>query len=762
MPWVDASSGAQVSDPMLLQSLGTPTAPPTLASNPDAARNGQWIDQNGQSVTDPLILKSLGAPSTASGMGGDRPDSYGDYQPPSMATRAGNLLTSATPFGYGDPGSLTDIGNSAFRGVRTAGQSAITGAVNTAAGALNLLGAAGAGGGASPYGMPDNPADLPSSLITKPFYENVMPEYKPTTLPGRIAQTMVGGGLLAAPMGVAASALGALSGGGAELGGEAGGLLGQQFGPAAREGGALLGSLALGGAPGLLHSGATSAEGIAARRFGQLTPAQWEQGIQRQDLSRNIGMPLLATEALDAPAGHAMTADLMRTPQGAQINEAITQQRPGQVQAGVTDQILDPISAQPINTGATAEKVQNAAEGVIQSAERYRSAQTKPFYQAAATDQVPAPQVAGFVNQLDSLIAQDPGNLNPSLRQARSALVQSEAVPAVPPTRGQYVNGAYQPATPGTPAQPMMPFTDIATLDRARKMLRDKVELPPIAADAAGKTAAVETGGTLSDLRDAMTRASPDFAQGRALHAQISEDTVAPLQRSPIGTLAARSGIPENTGIQSQINTIANPATARPDQIMSVASNLNMVDRTAFPELARTYFENAFDQAQKGPRGAPQAPQQGIAFRQAVNGTPQQQANNQAILAGVAQAHGIPTAGLAAGFDNAMATIERMGLIPGSGSPTHERGVLAKEAESGPLNYASNLAIDKPGTLINLNPASYYRARAYRTLSDAIVSPDGVQQLRRLSMYNPGSRQAQAIVGQLAGLTAEQGAIAAP
>lgn len=608
------------------------------------------------------------------------------------------------------------------------------------------------------YGKAEaNVKNAPAAInpAQKWFFDNIASEYQPRNAAERIVQGTgqgVGAGLLfpggTSPFGLLGNAL-------SGMGGESAGELtkGTPYEPYARMAGSTLLPM-VGMLPFTFRSNAGQ---MIARRTEGMTDADWQRGIAMQDRARNLGIPLMGSESLDNPALRQLTADVNASRTGNPVVGNFVNQRgwqsdtqPGQA-ANVYQGLAGQVAPRPASTEQTAFNVQRTAEGAIQQAERDRSAQTSPYYRAAATDQVPGADVAAIVQQIDGLIARDPANLNPTLRSLRSALVLDPGRAAVAPQRVPVTTpagGTIYRSIPGTPAVPPTYATDIETLDRARKILRDRVELPPTAAEAVGQTAANETGGGLTQLRNDMTRASPDFAYGRALHEDISQNVVDPLARSNVGRLANRAGIPENTGIQSQINIVSNPATARPHDIQFVARTLNQQDATAFPELARTYLDNAFNAAAEKLRSGPN-PTVGAKFTQEVAGSPEKLANLEQILRGVAEAHGQPPNALVPGFRTALEVMERTGVIPGLGSPTASRGVTNAEA--------SRSLAQLP------NPAAYIRDRwsdmvsrgAYGDLAAALTAPESVQALRELAMLRPNARRAQTLVATMLGFGRE-------
>jgi hypothetical protein len=690
MPWLD-ETGAPVSDPQTLQTLGYPSQsapPPTQPAAPTPG--GTWQDSSGATVTDPATLKSLGDEG-ASG-----------------------------PFGAASPGEWPHMGNWAAGQLRDLGQSTMTSGVRAGGGLLDQL-----------YGMagPEYGGNDPGTKLASKFFD-IVPPYQPKTGLGKGLMSTTEGAIAGAPFGPAAAVLGGVGGAATET---AGALTGDN--PYAK----FLAGLGVPLVLGHQYGRFSSPEAMVARRMSpsappernwrpsvvtppeqQTTPPQRDAAADLQQRSNTIGAPLLSTEALNSPPVHQLTADVMASPHGASIYRAITQERPDEVRRAVSNEILDPITAQPIDPSTLGPRAQGDATQAMRDTEAARTAQSSPWFQRAATQNVTGAQLQPILDDLNRQIA-----LQGPATAARRELVRLRD--SIGDEHG-FVNN-----------------TQIGPIHSVQQDYFARTNYDPANPDAVSKSVT----GIVTPQANAIERVlqtNSDFAAGRWVHGHYTPP-VERAQALPLRDIAATDNVP------TQYRAITNPDTARPDNIRETAAALNAQNRETFPQLARSYFENTFARTQKGSRVNPDNPASGVDFALTVNGTPEQRANNRAILEGVAAAHGVPPADLITGFNNAIEVFDRMGKIPGVGSPTVQRGQSQAEASRGPGTSLPEIISAEPlNPFIHALKGMYYR-RAYRTLAAAIVSPDGVRQLQQLSLMNPGSRQAQAIVGTMIGIS---------
>lgn len=312
------------------------------------------------------------------------------------------------------------------------------------------------------------------------------------------------------------------------------------------------------------------------RALAGVTEPQFSQAQQILDQSRQAGAPLTSAEAIQSATGSGTRlGDVQRvveqSPRGGAIMRPFFAQRPEQTQAlgQTTFGQIAPAVGEPAEV---APRVQAAAEGTVNAADRARTSTVKPFYDAAKTDTVPVADMDAFLGKIDNAIAEDKtGLVSPQLVRLRNALTE----------------------TPATNDSLRLPVTDINNLDTARKYFRDQIALPAVAQEAIPKQVGARMGSFLDELDNMMEQASPNFLAGKQRYQDITRSTIEPLLRSPTGQLAAAEEYPKQAAILFNPNPLPGSEAATARAIRDVASR----DPEAAQQLVRLHLERTFNEA---------------------------------------------------------------------------------------------------------------------------------------------------------------------
>jgi hypothetical protein len=479
--------------------------------------------------------------------------------------------------------------------------------------------------------------------------------------------------------------------------------------------GGLTGGLAA-SVPGMVRS--TPAEMIA-RRTDDMTPAEWNAAVQRQQQANAQGTPLLGPEAMDNPAMQRLASDVAASSGGGRQIDRFLQGRVPAARAATEGQ-LNAIGPAAIPEDA-ARRLQEAATRVIQDASRARSAASGPYYEAAAATPIPQPSVAFLTQTIDDLARNAPQQVAGQLNALRQRILDNPTVGAV---SGEI------------------------------KLLREATRPDAIGVPLADRMAASRATPLVQAAEREMEAVSPMYATGQATHRAMSPRVNA-LEQGDIGRLAAPR--PEEIGrvgskLAQQWEVVANPENARPATIRAVATELQGVQggAEAFRDLARTHLQNAFDKAFKDIQ-AGQNRMAPVNFRNSIAGTEQSRQNLQAVLEEAARLNGQNPTGVYAGFRNLLDTFERMGRVPGIGSPTASRSEAFAEASRGGV-------VNTVGEIANLTKPLEFATRWWRDivqrgnmaeLADIFTRPDSVQVMREMAMVRPGTARANALASQL-------------
>lgn len=487
---------------------------------------------------------------------------------------------------------------------------------------------------------------------------------------------------------------------------------------------------------------AVSASNPLHAAISGLSDAQAASAQQLLQESRAAGAPLTVAEAIQqVTGGSTRLGDVQRvveqSPKGAAVMRPFMAERPAQTEAAGRAAVnqIGP-AGEPYEV---APRVQAAAQGVVDQADRARSAAVKPLYQAAAADQVDPAKMSALLDRIDQDIAADKtGLLAPKLGQLRDALIE----PAPPPAAA-----SAQGAAAASPAR--IPITDIENLDRARKYFRDQITQPPVAMDAVPKEVAGKLGSYLDDLRGMMVDASPDFATAKQRYQELSRDVVDPLVRSPTGKLAEAEQFPQQAAVLFNSNPLPGSQKAIGQAVRSVAAT----DPDAAAQLVRMHIEKTFNEAtQANQGGANQFG--GPKFRAQVMGNPQQAANLEAAIRALPQGDLRWNA-----FKKTMDILEGMGQRNPPGSMTSFNQEIINQLKGGKLPGELLGIASSPGKWTDFGH-KLYQNYAYGRNTDQlarIFTTGSVADLQKLATAAPRTWRGQAaLLGALANIGAEQ------
>lgn len=459
---------------------------------------------------------------------------------------------------------------------------------------------------------------------------------------------------------------------------------------------------------------------------GDLTPQQIADAKAKIEMARSQGINLMAPEALPPSGIQPLAADVASSQSGGRVINDFMSQRPGQVKQAVGRQ-LDQIGPQ-VTPDASMATARETATNVIRSAEKARTAAVKPDYQAARSDIVPPENIQAIVDQIDNALP----HMSPESQAA--ALAFKKSVEETNPTA--------------------------AALDDLYKNTRNQIDLPPIGATPPQKTAAGVLAPFNSALDETLKLSSNNIKNGRDKYRQITEDVIDPLTSGPVGRVAGKQGFdPSMPEGLNPVSVIANEKLARPESIRELYTNLNKQNPQAFPGMARTWLENAFDQsAQKIQAGENRMV--GANFAKSVYGTPQQEANFSEVMRGVASSHGkTPQQAeeFSKGAKNLIETLQLTGKVPAVGSPTGGR-IAANDmaASSGPASVAESLSA-APFSGVAKKLRQWAMQDNYKALAEAMTAPDSIDRIVAMGKYNPKTATAQYYAASVLGLITESG-----
>ena len=620
---------------------------------------------------------------------------------------------------------------------------------------------------------------LPGSAdITRAVEAGTGKFYEPQTLPGRLAEgtaeflpsAAVGpGGLIR--RGLETGAAGLASAGAGEA------TKGTAAEPYARVGAGLVGG---GGTMAGARLIAPTTDEIIARAVRGTSPEQFAAAGATKAASTDRGMFLSGPEAVQAATqGATKLADVQRVVEastgGGSTLASLYAQRPDQVRAAV-GQALDQIAPE---TGSAAElglSARQAAEGVQRRAEQARTAATTPLYDQAGRAQLdPVAMDSLMADMRAAQQADRTGVTAGEIGRLHDMLIDQHAVPEVPgtpgtpaqrvpvvdPTTGRTIRYDTTPATPdipGTPAQPMRPVLDGENANRARKAMRERLDMPvapgrdPITAE---QQHAV--GPFMDRLSAIIGDAAPNdaFRRANALHGRLSDQIVNPIAAGPVGKIART----DDVGAQGRAILPDVPAEGAPTDAAVATALLAHQDPALAAQLLRNRLGTQFAESAQHNMGGPNQ-WAGPKFAAQLQGNALQQQTLAAALGALpARAGGAPAGQQ---LHELFPLLEAQGYRKAAGSNTSgDTSMRQLIAEPGTATKLGAFALN-PAAMVTHGFGDLIRRRAYDrntgALADLFTAPDSVAQIQAMADAHHRSALADLFVRGALQAPAETGA----
>lgn len=500
---------------------------------------------------------------------------------------------------------------------------------------------------------------------------------------------------------------------------------------------------------------------ILRERTQDITPEEWQAGIDLQRRARDMGIQLGPHEALPPGTGGGLGglySDVRTSPAGTPLSRS-EHQRVQDIRDAHQGLMLDIAPGGTIDPVVTDYALGTSANRTLKSIQDQRFRTAELDLARGKQGRVPNADVVAIINDIDARL--------------RSPQMDTNSVSA------EELRGLRDRLTRNVPASGSQPgYTwynnNIGAL---HKVLQDyesvlkstAYEGNPARVDAIR----VDVKPVLTDLRRRMMDASSSYDRGwtvytgQPVHGQNRYDDpflplrdpspetqrVMDVRQSATGQVAeAQPGTdfpntpaPPDRGREAWRKWVLDPDNTTPDRVRRDIANM---DRDAQQNALRLYLEKNLRDAFEGTKGAPEGlPSGGAGYAKRVAGSP-----DKADLLYTATEAVTGNATTAQGLRNFVEVVRRTGMTPGEGSRTAPRGALAKEAQAadiGSLGGAGQSVINiGSGRLPKLWQAvEQWRERGqYRELASILNDPDSLARIRQLALLNPQSAKADALV----------------
>jgi hypothetical protein len=361
----------------------------------------------------------------------------------------------------------------------------------------------------------------------------------------------------------------------------------------------------------------------------------------------------------------------------------------------------------------------------------------------------------------------------------QSAMDRAANVGSVPP---EAVQNVYQTLTeeaakrPNTGlAQSLLDLRDSLVAPGGKGFLTDANELNGVLKDAANKlkspdlaTKGMDQGASnfmqsqIAQARNAFGEAFQPLKAANAAYQDVTNTVVNPMKKSVIGDIAGRLGArPDVEAVKSKLMGLFDRGTtpgAASSEILDFEKGIRGIQTfdnegnpavngaQAYQDAVKTWMAKQISKAQESgtARGADDlAGNLTKAFGSPANESARSQGIKD-MLAGMARSQGLDPAAYVKGWQTFMDTVSRAAIRPGQ-----TRGLTPRDIET--TAGASPATV---GGLTRINPlpnllvrySEYLKRDALGAMDSLLTSPEGVDQLMKLSKMASGSPKAQAAV----------------
>lgn len=449
-------------------------------------------------------------------------------------------------------------------------------------------------------------------------------------------------------------------------------------------------------------------------------PAEQQQWRNLYDEAKSRGVDLSVGEASNLRSIRAQERALRTLPETTdKFDDFIRNRNTNQVPAAVRSE-LDRI-APARNVAEGANMLRQGADDVLAGMVKRRTAAASPHYQAAFASGV-EPDISPVLQEIEARLAKV-GEATPTgrgLRAMLNALTQEERV----------VDAA------GKEVTQRVPLRNYEVLHSVKEQFDDIVSG---AFDAnqtsAAKRAARDFAGIKAELADVLKAAHPGYAQGASIYSQMS----VPIQEARKGAINALLGKEGPSSIRYAEALFDAAKDIPPQEIHKIRQLYTAAGKQdEWMAGVRSFLADRLDTALQinasgEPGGVPGK------FVKSVWGTGNQQAILKAAL-GDQQ--------LVTSFGKLMDVLTAAARSLPEGSPT-AANLAAQQAMMQPGKVGRFIGkATSPGTLLSLGDdvvegiAALRRPAQRIALADHLLSPEGMAQLRRMTMLSPTSQKA--------------------
>lgn len=441
------------------------------------------------------------------------------------------------------------------------------------------------------------------------------------------------------------------------------------------------------------------------------------------------GVKLTAPELIQSDILSKLGESVYNSPEGGRIMYEYVKNRPQEMQRVAENLFDNYIAKNPSSLRKVYKDANISAEKAYNEARTERTLKSQQAgYSVADNEFIDESQILNLINNIDNVLKRSgKGTPKNKLKELQNRFIKKKIKPK--DETANILDQYGKPLGMKISETKIIPETNINNLSEILKETRES-----IAKSKAGKANPREAlknseikkiAPALNEL-DEILKTNVNYLSGTKKYQELTNTIVNPALEAVEPFLIGKGVTPAK--IKNQIFGIAN---VKPDDIRETYTRINKIDKQAFPELARAYFDQIIDQTiYKTTEAGRPSFGAGFDLYKALSGTKNLNKNFNAVLSGVAEARGLNKNEVLRGFDKFNEILKRTATLTNIDNPQKppDAIVFTKEAaQIGAFMWTVKFAS---------RFSKRVQEKTSKNLAEIFVNKNSVEELEKLAKIN--------------------------